>query len=223
MNSKYKLIKKWLNSYGIYIFSLVCLILLLIVLIPSYKNTSENKDYVVRSSNAVSRQPVAEQNTSVIFKKNENKAITALLNNYYDSLMGKEGLLLTRYVDDVSRIPEATRRYFASYVYMISNMDVYVADGLIDNSYVVVVSGYQGIKGTGIDVPFLDKFYVLTNVEGNLYISSKEQSESVTVYNELMYETEVIRKLSNKVAVEFDELLGKNPKLQNIFASLGGY
>ncbi|MGN0481838.1 MAG: hypothetical protein ACI4EV_09730, partial [Lachnospiraceae bacterium] len=169
------------------------------------------------------RQPAVEDNAGLIFKKNENKAISALLNNYYGALMGREGLLLTRYVDDASKIPDATRRLFESYVYTVSDMDIYVADGLVDNSYVVVVNGYQAIKGTDINVPFLDKLYVLTNVEGSLYVARKEQSESVTVYNELMYETEFIRKLSDKAALEFDELLANNPKLQSIFASLGGY
>lgn len=223
MNSKKKLIKKWFSHYGVYIISSLCLISFLIVIVPNFKKADEDKDYVVRSSNAATRQPVEEENTGAMFNKNESKAISTLLNNYYGALMGKEDLLLTRYVDDVNKIPNATKNLYKSYVYMINDMEVYVAEGLVDDSYIVVVSGYQAIKGTNIDVPFLDKLYVLTNGEGRVYVAVKEQSESVTVYNELMCETELVKKLSNKVAIEFDALLEKNPKLQNIFASLGGY
>lgn len=216
-------IKKWIDRYGIYVLSFSCLILLIIIIIPNSRKAGEDKNYVVRSSNAVSRQPAEGENNSDIFNKNENKAITTLVNNYYGSLMGKEGLLLTRYVDDIKKIPEITKKLYSTYVQVMYNLDVYTAPGLIDNSYIVIVSGYETVKGTDSKIPFVDKFYVVSNVEGNLYIAMKEQSESVVVYNELMFENEFVKKLENKVAVEFDELLVRDEKLQSIFAGLGGY
>lgn len=223
MNAKGKMLKKLLNKYGIYAFSFMAFVLLLVVIIPNFSSTSENKDYVVRSSNAITRQPVEANNDSDTFKKNDNKDIEVLLNNYYNSLMGKPELLLTRYVDDVERIPAPTKKLYANYVYMINDMEYYVAEGLTDNSYVVVVVGYQAIKGIKLDVPFIDKLLVRSNSEGNMYVSNKETNESVTAYNELMFEAELIKKLSAKVAVEYDSILDRNPDLQRIFASLGEY
>lgn len=215
-------LKKWLDRYGIYILSFSCLILLLIVIVPNFSDSRDNKDYVVRSSNAISRQPVEEEDTSDIFRKNESKAINTLVNSYYGSLMGKEGMLLTRYVDDISKIPDISKKLYANHIQLLEIGDIYVADGLVENTYLVVVNGYETVKGTDSRVPFLDKFYVASNVEGSLYIALKEQSESVSVYNELVFENEFVTKLETKVAKEFDEMLEKDEKLQKIFAGLGG-
>lgn len=213
-------VKKWFGHYGIYALAAVCFVLMCMVFTPVAGNNKENKDYVVRSSNDSLRQEDYEGNGN-IFRKNENDSLTTLLRNYYGALMGREGLLLTRYVDDADKIPYTTRRFYSSYVKRINSMDVYVADGLLDNSYIVAVVGYQVIAGVENQVPFIDKLFIMTNSEGNLYIATKEQSESVAVYNELMYEADSIVKLSDRIAVEFDELLDDEPELRNIFATLG--
>lgn len=212
---------KLINRYGIYALVLVCFVLACMVFLPVKKNSNdEKKDYVIRNSfESVNQENVTGSGN--IFKMNENENITVLLRNYYSALMGREGLLLTRYVDDVKKLSDTTKKYYSNYVRRINNMSIYVTDGLLDNSYVVAVVGYQTLDGIESPVPFMDKFFILTDSEGNLYITTKEQSESVTVYNELMYEAESIVKLSGEVALEYDELLDKEPLLSKIVASLG--
>ncbi len=212
-------VKSFWSKYNIYLLILLGIILVVLVVKPNISSRQEAAEVVLRSSVAPVRTQ-EQTKESGTFKKNDSFQISSLIRYYYDALMGRENVIITKYVDDVDSINSATRMLYSQYVMNVTDLEIYVVDGLVDNTYVLAVTGYMYIKDVNSKVPFLDKFYVLSNKNGDLYITTMELSDNVNTYNELMYESEQIKKLNDRVALEYDQVLDKEPKLRQIMEKL---
>lgn len=207
------------SQYGIYFLIVAALTLLVIAFRPTgAKPDSANEEIVLKDSERVYGEPAAGDGGT--FKRNEDGSIYSLIDNYYDALLDNDDVRLMRYVDDVAGIPAAQRALYSIYAERVDSLDTYVISGLVSRSYVVAGISYLKIKDVETLVPIVEKFSVLTNESGNVYITMKELNENMVSYNELMYENGTMKKLLYQMALEYDQTLDKEPLLGDIFKNL---
>lgn len=224
---KYRLkdiFNKHIFKYVSYILILVAVVVIIISLLPVKSVTiSSSAEIVIRNTNSEVIETASEPSSTIAvktFAKNGYPNINHLIVGYYNALMTNDDGKISKYTDSVQNIDPYKRLINAQYIESYENIDCYTMPGLIDNTYIVVVSYQLKYKNFTTLTPYLDYFYICTDSSSNIYISNKSLSGEVEAYNDLMYENNVIKELSQYVSAEYEITLKNDIQLAEFINSI---
>lgn len=157
-----------------------------------------------------------------VLAKDAVPEVTELIEAYYKALGNKDVDTLKTLVDHLDPAEEskiANTKYIEGY----ENVEVYTKKGMEDGTYVVFASFAYKCADVETPAPALSQLYVITDDDGQLWISADAVSDSeIQGYvNTVMRQADVVQ-LRNNVQVAYDQAQSGDPALKEFLESLGG-
>lgn len=229
VNLKYNLKNIFQKYNGIkyisYIFMIIASCILFISFIPvdnkAIKSSAElrikNTDISLENSNATE----ADSSSIAVktFVKNRYNSVNQLISKYFTALLSNDNSELAKYSNNVENI-DANKRLIWQYIESYQSIDCYTMPGMINDTYIVVATYQVKYKDSLSVVPYLDYFYICTDMSGNIYISNNTMNEEVSAYNQIMYQDNTIKELSQTVSNEYENVLKNDSKLADLINSI---
>ena len=111
-------------------------------------------------------------NATKEFKKNSNKELEALINDYYIAYADGDTETISSIATPVCDQEISYIKFYSAYIDSFNNIKIYTKQGLTDNSYLVTTEVELKYKDIDTPAPGLDFFYVETNEDGKLFINN---------------------------------------------------
>lgn len=144
---------------------------------------------------------------------NEDGAIQALMENYYNALATGDEETLRTICDEISDKDMLRYMETAKYTQSYPTLEIYTKPGLEDGTTIAYVYYHVVFDGQEDAFPGYQAHYICTNEEGNLYLKRTENSEEVNEYvKNISAEADVVE-FNNRINVEYNELIEQKPEL----------
>ncbi|WP_051195259.1 SH3 domain-containing protein [Pseudobutyrivibrio ruminis] len=111
-------------------------------------------------------------NATKDFKKNSNKELEALINDYYIAYADGDTETISSIATPVCDQEISYIKFYSAYIDSFNNIKIYTKQGLTANSYLVTTEVELKYKDIDTAAPGLDFFYVETNEDGKLFINN---------------------------------------------------
>lgn len=225
-----RMVEKLKVKYGSIIIICVLAVVIVVAFIPTQKvNDTKMKKVIVGNEhideNVTKEAEVIKKESSTMaqttgktFVRNGNAEVNRLVENYYEALLTGEEEVLQKYTDKVDKVPDAIKKLYVNGVEEVTDINCYTMAGMLNNTYITVVTSNLHLKGFEQTVPLLQYLYICTDASNNLYIMSDEPGDDVLSYNELMYKSSSISDVIAKNASEYDEKLANDEELAAFIA-----
>lgn len=217
-------------KYVSYLLIVIAVGVIIIAFLPVSKKTrSSSAEVVIRNTESAIFETAADEKSSEkssesisikTFIKNGYPNVTQLVTRYYDALLTNDDSKLSKYTDSVEDIDPFKRTVNAQYIEAYQSVDCYTMAGMVDGTYIVAALIQVKYKDIATVVPYLDYYYVCTDLSGNLYISNKPVSDEISAYNQLMYESNMLKGLQQLVANQYDAALKSDEQLAEFVKTL---
>lgn len=219
MKEKINKFLEFVSKNGKYIFPVIVCIAMAITVVIALEAGKVRQNELEQIGESISTPEPATETSSVEnpdevpLVKNESQEILAIIEKYYTALaQGDEETILTvcDKVEDRHMLQWLeTSRYIEYY----PSMEVYTKPGFEAGDTVAYV--YFKIKFTGKDAeyPSFERLYVSMSEDGSLYIRRTNLSSDAADYVQKISEQADVVELSNRVNVEFEDLITRQPDL----------
>ena len=153
-------------------------------------------------------------------EENAYPEINALVNQYYQAMADGDIDTLQSIGSEMDEKAKIKAQKKSEYIENYQNISCYTKKGPVEDSFVVYA--YYEVKLTGYDslAPGLNALYVCRNEEGNYYINSDEQDETIVNYcKEISMQDDVVD-LFNTVQVKYNDLKASDKELSQFLDEL---
>lgn len=165
--------------------------------------------------------PEGGEEDAGVLKKNDNPEITALMNQYYTALGGKNMDVLQKVVDNLSEEEQASITGEAN-IEGYSDISTYTFQGQQEGTYVVIVSFNCKYKEIDTSAPGLSQMYVYTNGDGKLVIAAEVEDEDVNTYMKDIQNQPEVKTLIEETQEAYEAARASDAKLDALIASVAG-
>lgn len=156
-------------------------------------------------------------------EKGDNPKINSLFNDYYVAINGCDLNQLSRLVTDTESMkPIKVMEKETIFIDDIRNIVCYYMKSYEDGAYIVYVTydiKYMNIKNT---YPKLDKFYLITDDNGDLKIFTSKMDEYLKNYYDERDQDEEVTEIKESIAAKQEEVLEKDSDLKAYLDALYG-
>lgn len=150
--------------------------------------------------------------------------ILELMTTYYNARAAKDYDAMAELCDSFDDSTRAEVENWDAAIESYTNIMTYSKAGMTEGSYVVYV--YFDAKLTGIDTlaPCLREWYLITNAEGKLVISDKDNDAEIKAYVESMRTDDDVQALREDVDKKLEDAKAQDENLKNFLepGSTGG-
>lgn len=172
--------------------------------------TEESSSSVESTSAEQVLEPVEKD---VPLVKNEDSAIQALIESYYNALASGDEETLTSICDEISDKDMLRYLETAKYTRSYPLLDIYTKPGPEEGTTIAYVYYKVVFEGYEDEYPGYQAHYICTNEDGELYLRRGENSEEVNEYvKNISAEADVVE-FNNRINVEYNELIEEKPEL----------
>ena len=162
---------------------------------------------------ATEETAVADASEIIPMVPNEDPAITALINTFYNAKALGDMEALKSIWDERAPKELYLRQELSKYIEMYPTLEIYTKPGLKEGTTIVFVYLKMVLSGHEEQFPGYETFYVCTNEQGELYIHSGEISNEENEYNIRVMSQDDVIEFNNRVTVEYNELMLAKPEL----------
>lgn len=224
--------KDFVKNYGKYILAGILLVIFIVLFAigvlngkESKLNTSEleSESEVVGSVVAVpsTEESDAEETSSADdFVSGSYDFIDKLVNTYYTALANNDVDSLSKIVNSMDSIPLEQLERESQYIESYNNIECYVKEGLLDNTYIVLV--YYEIKFLNVETlaPGSTCLYVEVDESNNPYIYTQALSDDVKAYRDLMLNDDFVKTLYSTTERKLEEAMSKDSVLAELINAI---
>ncbi|WP_230397615.1 hypothetical protein [Novisyntrophococcus fermenticellae] len=191
------------------------------------KETSQKEN--IQTTSASEKETDAETSSGSNTDKEElstleangNAELSALMNQYYTALGGKNIDVLKSLVDNLSG-EEQTSITAEPNIEGYEEIVSYTFPGQEDGTYVVIASYNTKYKDIETRAPGLSQMYVYTDTDGKLVIAAEVKDETIKTYmNDIQNQPEV-RQLIQKTQADYEAARASDAKLDALINSVTG-
>ncbi|MCR4618142.1 MAG: SH3 domain-containing protein [Lachnospiraceae bacterium] len=218
-------IKKFVIKYSKYLLPVAVLIIaaavVLIALDQRQKSIERENERLAQAAEAEKLAAQEEiENTEIPLEETNDDKIKALFESFYAALSAgdTDALLGLCDVIDDSELIRLTEQ--SAYVdYTLNN--VYIQAGPKEGSY-ITYTYYMAVfeRYPDVALPALKGYLVDVNAEGELYIVMRDLTDEENDYITQIASHDDVRELSNKVNVEYNDLVLEHPDILDYFIEL---
>ncbi|MBO5335791.1 MAG: SH3 domain-containing protein [Lachnospiraceae bacterium] len=169
----------------------------------------EESTVAVESSEQVA-EPV---NTEVPLVKNEDAAIAALIETYYNAMAEGDEETLRGICDEITDKDMLRYVETAKYTKAYTTLEVYTKPGLESGTTIAYVYYKAVFEGYEDEFPGYQAHYICTNDQGELYFKRGENKEEVNEYVKRVSSQNDVVEFNNRINVEYNELIEQKPEL----------
>lgn len=226
--------KDFVKNYGKYILAGILLVIFIVLFAIGVLNGKESKlntselestlmDDETGSVVAVPSTEEAdnEETTSVDeFESGNYDFIDKLVDTYYTALANNDVDSLSKIVDSMDSIPLDQLERESQYIESYNNIECYVKEGLLDNTYIVLV--YYEIKFLNVETlaPGSTCLYVEVDESNNPYIYTQALSDDVKAYRDLMLNDDFVKTLYSTTERKLEEAMSKDATLTELIKAI---
>ncbi len=161
--------------------------------------------------------PAPEDN---LLMPNENEELKALMDSYYNAVAAGDTETLKAIHSEISSNELLKFQEKAKYLNRYSDLEVYTRPGPEENSVIALVYYKVIFENREEEVPGLRSFYVCTDDQGKFYIYNGNVSDEINEYFMNVSKQSDVVDLSNRVNMEYNELMDAHPDLLRYLAEL---
>ncbi|MDE7352795.1 MAG: SH3 domain-containing protein [Acetatifactor sp.] len=161
--------------------------------------------------------PAPEDNPLI---PNENEELEALMISYYNAVAAGDTETLKAIYSEISSNELLKFQEKAKYLNRYSNLEIYTRPGPEENSIIALVYYKVVFENREEEVPGLRSFYVCTDDQGKLYINNGNVSDEINEYFMSVSRQSDVVDLSNRVNMEYNELMDTHQDLLRYLAEL---
>ncbi len=202
------------------IFLIICVILTIVIAIVAGKKQDREVAIETATIETLSEDapiPIPD----VDFEVDAYPEINALIGDYYQALVDGNMDRLSEIVSPVSTAYLTKAQEISKYFEQIAGVEVYTKPGPLTDTYLVFPYVEAIFTGYAKEIPSLQTFYVCKNDGGSYFINvEEEQPQNVIDYISGMVLQDDFKDLSNKVSVEFNEMLASDPEFATYYDNL---
>ena len=219
MKEKLRSVIDYIVRNGKYIFPVLVCAAVAITVVIALEAGKVRQDELNQIGETISTpEPTAEPSSAenpdeVALVKNESQEILAVIEKYYTALAqgDEEGILSV--CDKVEERHMLQWLETSNYIEYYPSMEIYTKPGFEAGDTVAYV--YFKIKFTGKDAeyPSFERLYISTAEDGTLYIRRTNLANDAAEYVQKISEQADVVELSNRVDVEFKDLMAQQPDL----------
>lgn len=170
----------------------------------------EESTSIAESSTEQVMEPVDKD---VPLAANEDSAIQALMESYYNALASGDEETLRSICDEISDKDMLRYLETAKYTQSYPALEIYTKPGLEAGTTIAYVYYHVVFDGQEDAYPGYQAHYICTNEQGELYLKRTENSEEVNDYvKNISAEADVVE-FNNRINVEYNELIEQKPEL----------
>lgn len=144
---------------------------------------------------------------------NEDSAIQALIENYYNALATGDEETLRSICYGQTDKKLLTNLETAKYTQSYPGLEIYTKPGLEEGTTIAYVYYHVVFDGHEEAFPGLDAHYIRTDAQGKLYLECSRGSDEEEEYKEKVSEEADVVELINRIDVEYNELLEQKPEM----------
>lgn len=219
MKDKLRVLGEKIAKNGKYIFPVIVCVAVAVTVVIALEAGKVRQEELEQIGETISTQETGTevsttQNLEEIqLMKNESEEIHAIIEKYYTALAQGDEAAILSVCDKVEERHMLQWLETSKYIEYYPSMDIYVKPGFEAGDTVAYV--YFKIKFTGKDAeyPSFERLYISTAEDGSLYIRRANLPNDVTDYVEKISEQADVVELSNRVNVEFKDLMAQEPDL----------
>ena len=157
--------------------------------------------------------PSSETTEEIPLVKNEDPAVQAAIEKYYTALAEGDEEALNAVCDKVEEMDMLWFLETAKYVEYYPALDVYVKPGYADGETIAYVCFQVKLTGKEDAYPGYMRHYLCTGEDGSVYIKRTGLSNEANAYVLKVSGEADVLELTNRIKVEFDELMEQKPDL----------
>lgn len=218
---KEKIKKAWdfAMKNGKYVFPVIVCLAVAITVVIALKAGGVHNDELNQIGETVLSSQLETESSSIdevgdlSLVKNEDQAITDVISTYYKALAdGDEGALNT-VCDKVEEMDMLWFLETSKYVEYYPVLEIYTKPGYATGETIAYVCFKVKLTGKDAEYPGYKVLYVCTAEDGSLYIKRTNLSNEATEYVHKVSEEADVLELTNRVKVEFEDMMAEQPDL----------
>ena len=219
MKEKMKKIWDLALKNGKYVFPiLVCAAVAITVVIALQAKDPRGEELeqigkTIESSEETSETSSEAQEQDAALVKNEDPAIGEVINTYYNALAEGNETVINSVCDKVEELDMLWFLETSKYIEYYPELEIYTKPGFGEGETIVYVCFKVKLTGKETPYPAFATHYVCTAADGSLYIQRTSLSNDANEYLHKVSEQPDVVELTNRVKVEFDDLMKEEPTL----------
>lgn len=219
MKEKGRKILDFIAKNGKYVFPIIVCLAVAITVVIALKagnvrmNELEQIGETIETVESSSEPSSSENPEEVPLVKNESQEIYSIIEKYYTALAQGDEQTILAVCDTVEERHMLQWLETAKYIEYYPVLEVYTKPGFVSGETVAYV--YFKIKFTGKDAeyPGCQRLYLGKADNGSLYIRRTSLPADAEAYVQRISEQADVEELSNRVKVEFEDLMAQQPDL----------
>lgn len=226
--------RDFVKNYGKYILAGILLVIFIILFAIGILNGRESRintgelDTPDNETGSVVAVPSGEKATTKDgetvsaeeFESGKYPFIDTLVKNYYTALANNDVDSLSKVVDSMDSIPLDELTTESQYIESYNNIECYTKEGLLDNTYIVLV--YYEIKFLNVETlaPGSTCLYVEVDESNNPYIYTQALSDDVKAYRDLVLNDDFVKTLYSTTERKLEEAMSKDEQLKELIKAI---
>ena len=168
----------------------------------------------IPTAESIETQPSEGENSDeVALVKNEDAAVANVITMYYKALSDGDEALLNSVCDKVEDMDMLWFMETAKYVEYYPVLEIYTKPGYAEGETIAYVCFKIKLTGKDAEYPGYKAHYLCTREDGSLYVKRTNLSNEANDYVIKVSEQADVLELTNRVKVEFDDLMSEQPDL----------
>ena len=220
MKEKMQKIWDFALKNGKYVFPVVVCIAVAVTVVIALNARGVHSDEL----NQIGEQPSSSSETEIAstsgaeneetaLVKNEDPAIGAVISTYYKALADGDETTLNNVCDKVEDLDMLWFMETSKYIEYYPELEIYTKPGYAEGETIAYVCFKAKLTGKDTPYPAYSTHYVCTDENGNLYIKRTGLSNEANEYVHKVSNEADVLELTNRVKVEFDDLMKEQPAL----------
>ncbi|MBP5281358.1 MAG: SH3 domain-containing protein [Lachnospiraceae bacterium] len=219
MKEKMKKIWDYALKNGKYVFPIiVCAAVAITVVIALQAKDPRGEELeqigkTIESSELPTETSIEVQEQEAVLVKNEDNAIGEVISKYYTALADGDKETIDSVCDKVEELDMLWFLETSKYIEYYPELEIYTKPGFGDGETIVYVCFKVKLTGKETPYPAFATHYICTAADGSLYIQRTSLSNEANEYLHKVSEQPDVLELTNRVKVEFDDLMKEEPTL----------
>lgn len=219
MKEKVRQIWEIVMKNGKYIFPVVVCAAVAITVVIALKASGVHREELnkigetITTSESQTATSTSETKEEIALVKNEDPAILQAVETYYNALAEGDEVALNAICDKVEEMDMLWFLETSKYVEYYPALDVYTKPGYAEGETIAYVCFMVKLTGKETPYPGYMRHYLCTAEDGSLYMKRTNLSDAANEYVLKVSNEADVLELTNRIKVEFDELMESQPDL----------
>ena len=219
MKEKVRQIWEYVVKNGKYIFPVVVCAAVAITVVIALKAGGVHREELnkigetITTSESQTASSSTEVKEEIALVKNEDPAVLQAVETYYNALAEGDEAALNAICDKVEEMDMLWFLETSKYVEYYPALDVYTKPGYAEGETIAYVCFMVKLTGKETAYPGYMRHYLCTAEDGSLYMKRTNLSNEANEYVLKVSSEADVLELTNRVKVEFDELMESQPDL----------